>query len=137
MANESKLQPYDATGALRLLEHFGFTFNLDWDDALLIKYSSRLLASVDIADALRLHDKTIVSVLKARATLDRARFIGGPMNGQKHGHYVRGYIYTVHLKRGKWATYVVSEDMRAFFRGYATNQAKARRLGCIKQTMAD
>lgn len=121
-----------ACGAIPFLESIGFTFELDWDGELTMSYPENM-DGLTVANALAEQGTHITKNLKGWAALDRRQLLGGPFNGRAHGHR-EGTRIPMPVRRGRWAVYVVAADGRAWFRGYATSEAKARWLDLLPTT---
>lgn len=117
---------------ISFLRALGFEFHIDYDCELLIEKPDEVSVD-DVLEALGAWRENWRGILarqvKYEGQCERREFCGGPLHGQRHSvdyhlmyHHFRGY----HLARAKWAVYEFQPDGRAFFRGYATSERKAR-----------
>lgn len=109
---------------LEFLKLFGFRFGLDLDEQVIIE-SPETVVVAEIVSELEKHNEAIKRDLTIRAKNARQQCVGGPFNGRRHCQYF-GCPILFHIKRAKWAVYVVSRDGRAFFLGYETSKKKGR-----------
>lgn len=117
---------------LELLEELGLVLGLDWDGELLVDCPERI-ASADLEEAIARFRGPLTRELAARGRRQLKQLVGGPFNGQRNDlFYCPGAHYGKRVGRAKWAVYQQRRDGRAFFRGYATSEAKARRCQLIK-----
>ncbi len=128
---------------LEVLEQAGFTFALDFDGSL--EWTAPVTVDRAALVAFVQHwSADLAEDVAHRAARDRSRCHGGPLNGQpcpliwryeylalhdEKGTRIRDLptFKSLHVKRGQWAVYRIERDRRAFFVGYATSEAKARR----------
>lgn len=113
---------------LKFLEQLGVTFEMDWDDEVIIEVPEDLEAA-DVMNAIKSEPfgKDLSESVVYRAKASRAVFVGGMLNGKRTGWIGLRQWFANHVKRGRWEVYERVNDGRAFFRGYATSQAKAKR----------
>jgi hypothetical protein len=112
---------------LEFLERLGFQFDMDWDDDVAITSVTAVECS-DLTQALKPFEKRLADQVRHRARRQRSVFVGGSLNGQMIGSSAWGKWIVNHLSRGKWEVYETERsNVRAFFRGYATNKRNARR----------
>lgn len=125
-----------------LLESVGFTFGLDFDNELMIEYPLEFDPKC-LADKLATeHVQEITNFLKRRGEQARRQFLGGPLDGEAYWELrwvtvqlvepTRLATFGYHFHRtapAAWAIYLAagSQDGRAFFRGTATSEKKAKR----------
>lgn len=125
-------KPQYVPNALRLLqERFGVRCWLDDPDGQTIGIETRDISAAELRAVLLEYSDAIRTQLYYDRRQTMAVFVGGPLNGQHHGRYCpnRGQVFAEHIAACKWAVYVVDGDqLRAFFRGYATSRKKALRL---------
>lgn len=112
---------------LDFLEQLGVTFEMDWDNQVIITVPDELKAS----DVLKLIEqecfgKHLARAVKFRAEVDRAVFVGGLRNGDPICLFGIRWVAN-RVKRGRWEVYELVSDGRAFFRGYAASEHKAKR----------
>jgi hypothetical protein len=135
---------------LQFLEALGVTFEMDWDDQVIIEVPEEISYG-QIAQAIEPFGKRLGEEVRFRAKQRRSVFVGGSLNGQEvDGRALRikswcshtmpngrqGYWIRYRIKRGCWEVYEQgSADGRAFFRGFATSEAKAKR-GEVKDAQA-
>ncbi len=126
---------------LRFLESLGVHFVMDWDDAVTITVPESV-SWAEIQQALKPFGERLMEQVRCRAKRQRSVFVGGQLNGQQVSDslpWVRtsggihrmakceyGYWIRHRLKRGCWEVYEEVPDGRAFFRGYATSERKAK-----------
>ena len=121
---------------IKFLRELGFTFALDWDDELQVSYPPDLTPK-RIAE--RLCGKYLEEakrLIKAEAENKMCQFVGGPLNGKRHGHsYWCKPMIVADLKewriqaKQRWAVYVLWKDGRAVYVAMATSEAKGRKMG--------
>ena len=129
---------------LEFLEAVGCKFSMDWDSHVIVAVPEEL-SHIQIREAIEPFAKELSRQVRYRAKRRRSVFVGGTLNGQEVGTQARGtyghhmpngrYGYWIRhrIKRGCWEVYEEdAKDGRAFFRGYATSERKARR-GEIKK----
>ncbi len=109
---------------VKFLESLGFAFGLDLEGNLEIECPGDLPPPAQIGASL--YTDGIKNAIQWRANLARRQCVGGPFNGQRHGHGL-GCAVCLRERRAKWAAYFVVLDGRAFFCGMATSERKARR----------
>lgn len=126
---------------LKFLETLGVTFEIDWDDSVQIGIPESGVSYDEMRRALEspvpgtvagatfsnwLHREVL-----CRAAARRAVFVGGSLNGKQVRYEQPSYYgFIAHrLGRAHWEVYEQADkrDGRAFFRGYATSEKKARR----------
>jgi hypothetical protein len=113
----------------RFLELFGFKFELDWDDSLIITPPERAIDNDRVMFVLNQCTKQITGKIVDRRRRDMRQCVGGPFNGQSHDHWpFSSPVIARRVSRGRWAAYRVEKDGRAFYVGEATNEKKARTL---------
>ena len=136
---------------LTFVRDLGFKVGLDYDDALIVE-SPLSVNPGDVAKQIERHGDTIIGELRGEREHALRRYIGGPLDGQsacgvyappcRHpdGTYSNGFRgFRVRDESGKrirakWAVYEFDRrDGRAFFRGYATSEKKARNGQCEPQ----
>lgn len=121
---------------LDFLEQLGVTFEIDWDNEVIIKVPEDLQA----ADAMKVianvrFEKHLARTVTFRAQRARSVYVGGRRNGERVGLCWGNRTWIANrVKRARWEAYELSRDGRAFFRGYATSQAKAKRGEIAEQT---
>ena len=121
---------------LTLLEELGVTLELDWDNSLIAAVPGSLSAG-PVKALIERHSQQITQSVLSRAALRKWRFIGGPLDGKPHCRspwFQRRVVWRE--SRAKWAVYQLEKDGRAFFKGYAPSEVKARR-GLLKTTEAE
>lgn len=136
----------DETPLLHLvdvLEALGVKFALDWDDELQVTYPLVPPTQADLAKIVEHQHPHIVQSLKWARIRRLKVFVGGPLNGRRHGQF-SGWPhrrFAVRIARAKWAVYQGTEqpwnDPRLHFLGYATSQAKGRRGVLLPKTETD
>jgi len=113
------------TDGVRLLEHLGFSFPMDFDGDVLIESPSEVRVSDIVALLLERGNKEIVDrTIRFRARRNMRVCVGGPMNGQRHDGRFWSCELLYHLGRAEWAAYLVSPDGRAYFVGMATSKKR-------------
>ena len=128
---------------LEFLESLGVEFEIDWDDEVIITVPREGISYAEIEQALQPVSKRLVNQARYRAKARRSVFVGGTLNGQEvesRTHGIRsewchrmadgklGHRIRRRIKRGCWEVYEQGDtDGRAFFRGYATSEQKARK----------
>lgn len=124
---------------LRFLESLGVEFDMDWDGEVTMTVPEAV-SCAEIEQALKPFGKRLREQVRFRAKQQRSVFVGGQLNGREVswqgpgrcgcGHRMGngGYGYWIRhrLARGRWEVYEEVPDGRAFFRGYATSERKAR-----------
>lgn len=117
---------------IRFLRALGFDFHVDWDQSLIIKEPDQVSVG-DVLDALSAGREDWVELIRRtvlnEAVEERSRLMGGPLDGKRHSERVyrtAAYFKGFRVARAKWAVYEIQPDSRAFFRGYATSECKAR-----------
>lgn len=122
-------------GVVDFLRDLDFEIGLDFDGQVIIEYPESLNPK-DVANELSKYSDSIRKELTARATMQRRQFVGGPLNGNRHGHFAwcGNTVIAVRICRAKWACYEITDhaDGRAWFRGFATSEAKAKRKELAK-----
>lgn len=111
---------------VQLCEALGFTFELDWDNAVIITPPQGHVTNRDVMAVLNQHLTEIGTYLHCRRKRLMRQFVGGPFNGQQHG--LLRLVVALRVKRSQWAAYRLEEDGRAFYCGEATSEKKARAL---------
>jgi hypothetical protein len=112
-----------------LERHFGFSFHFADVEGTEIEIGARALSAAELTEALQVYAEAIRNKLLHRQQLSMQIFMGGPLNGQRHDHYGHGQTIAVRLGPAKWAAYEIGNDQRrAWFRGLATSEKKARQL---------
>lgn len=120
---------------VHFVRELGFTLSLDLDGGLIVKYPPTVSVEA-MNELLEKCAPHLAHQIKVEANRERRQFVGGPLNGQRHGEYGGWQRHIVwHLGRGRWAAYYMCvrspgefDDGRAFYVGEATSQAKARKL---------
>jgi hypothetical protein len=118
------------TMTLALVRELGFELGLDLDNSLLIEPPAAVTVE-QIVELLRSCEPSLVQELQDEARRARRQFVGGPLNGRRHGMLGCCKAIPMKISRGRWAAYWIAGDYndgRAFFVGYATSECKARRL---------
>lgn len=116
---------------INLLREAGYELGLDVDDTVLIGHPDEI-------DPVKLghfvgekYTESIRFALKREAERVRRRLHGGPFAGERRDpetdYYGRErFTFGIKVERGKWAVYERWRDGRAFFRGWATSEKKAK-----------
>lgn len=121
---------------LRFLEHLGVNFDMDYDGEVFFDVPKDVCHDA-IEEALQPFGKGLAQEVRNRARRQRSVFVGGQWNGKTAAHLgVWNPWIRHHLRRGCWEVYEAVPDGRAFFRGYATSEKKARLGEVTKQPKA-
>ena len=108
-----------------VLEALGFQLALDWDESLMIE--SELPLTNDQSKWFFLNQAELRCSLLSRAQAERTVFMGGSLNGQRHGLYGRSGTHKhMHIKNRHWETYRFEKDGRLVFVGKSTSERKAK-----------
>jgi hypothetical protein len=113
-----------------LERHFGFAVEFGDPDGMEIEIDGRDLSGAEITEALNLYSTAIRDQMLRRQHESMRVCIGGPLNGQPHA-WCGGPRHAIAVRIGprRWAAYEIGDDhLRAWFRGYATSEKKARQL---------
>ena len=132
--------------AVEFLESAGWTFELDWDDELIVSVPAGQAVADLVAAVKRLPD-AVVDRLRRQRRRNLQTYVDGPLQGRSYQtqwgvgvdvDYVRleeegpavrvMRPILVHVSRGRWACYRVAEDGRAYFIDWASSRKKARAL---------
>ena len=115
-------------GLIDFAEALGVEFSMDWDGEVVMEYPDEIDAE-KLVTFLGDNGKLLGNQFRTRCDLARRVFVGGPLNGQRTPlSCCRSRSYWAHrCKRARWAVYRMQADGRAFFVGYATSAAKAKR----------
>jgi hypothetical protein len=120
--------------ASRLLRELGLRFGFADPECeeLEIDYSG--FSEYQLRQVLERYEKAIKNHLRFEQQRRLEICVGGPFNGRRHPQFVNGALVLFHVGRAKWAVYQVADvkDRRAWFRGYATSRAKARRMELVR-----
>jgi hypothetical protein len=126
-------RPQYVPDAITFLEkHFGLRCSIEDADGEDLAIEVSDISAADLRAVLRTYRDAILTRFHVQRRRALTIFVGGPENGKHHGHYGEGCVLPIHCGRAKWAAYRIGDDgLRAWFCGYATSRAKARRLaGC-------
>jgi hypothetical protein len=100
----------------------GWRFSLDDEEETLRVQFPEDTTIDDVAETLAQEFyEPLVEVVKEEARLERRQLVGGPHNGEPHLGSV-GQRIGIRERRGCYSVYMVSEDGRAFFQGWASSR---------------
>lgn len=120
---------------LKILETLGVEIGLDFDDELLVTFPEKLdLAKLRSLLSEEVNRKDLRQTLIWNRSRSMRQFVGGPRHGQQYLQWeLEGTFRGFRISRAKWAVYEYAKDGRAFFRGWATSQRKARRGEFVRE----
>lgn len=112
---------------VRFLRQLGWEFSLDDEETVSVGIPAEQTID-DIGEALAMDCcDAVIHAIESEARRARRQFVGGPLNGERHPGKPGDMFVEFPCVDASGSVYVVSEDGRAFFQGYAESIEGARR----------